>query len=150
MSQHDHQLSKILLEQLQSERLVILHTVDAQTKGPTSTVISWVYAINAQQLRFAVDSRSRVVTNVQHHPQITFTLFVGSTVYEIVGDATIVKESLDDVPFQLTCIDMHIKSIRDVMFYGSRITVQPEFEKTYDKRAAEKLDQQVFQAMKKA
>jgi hypothetical protein len=36
------------------------------------------------------------------------------------------------------------------MFYGARLSATPEYEKTYDKRAADKLDGQVFAAMKKA
>jgi hypothetical protein len=36
------------------------------------------------------------------------------------------------------------------MFYGARLSVVPDYEKTYDKRAADKLDGQVFAAMRKA
>jgi len=57
---------------------------------------------------------------------------------------------LDGVPFKLSCFDIHVEQVRDAMFYGSRLSVAPEYEKTYDKRAAEKLDNQVFAAMKKA
>ncbi|MBD0379151.1 hypothetical protein [Paenibacillus sedimenti] len=39
---------------------------------------------------------------------------------------------------------------QDVMFYGARFVTEPEFEKTYDIRAAEKPAGQVFDAMKKA
>ena len=36
------------------------------------------------------------------------------------------------------------------MFYGSKITVVPKYDKTYDLEAAKKLDNQVMEAMKKA
>jgi hypothetical protein len=36
------------------------------------------------------------------------------------------------------------------MFYGSKISVEPEYEKTYNKIAAEKLDHQVMTALKNA
>ena len=54
------------------------------------------------------------------------------------------------MPIKLSCIDIDVEEVREAMFYGSRITVAPEFEKTYDKRAADKLDGQVFAALKKA
>jgi hypothetical protein len=37
-----------------------------------------------------------------------------------------------------------------VMFYGSKIAVEPRYEKTYDAEAAGKLDRQVMEALKKA
>lgn len=36
------------------------------------------------------------------------------------------------------------------MFYGSKISRDIEYEKTYDKEAAAKLDRQVMEAMKQA
>ena len=36
------------------------------------------------------------------------------------------------------------------MFYGSKIVTEPQYDKTYDKKAAAKLDKQVMEAMKKA
>jgi hypothetical protein len=38
--------------------------------------------------------------------------------------------------------------VRDVMFYGSKIVVEPQYDKTYDKNAAAKLDAQVMDAMR--
>ncbi len=36
------------------------------------------------------------------------------------------------------------------MFYGSKISSEPAYEKTYDKNAADRLDRQVIEAMRKA
>ncbi len=36
------------------------------------------------------------------------------------------------------------------MFYGSKISVNPSYEKTYDPVAAAKLDKQVIEAIKKS
>jgi hypothetical protein len=36
------------------------------------------------------------------------------------------------------------------MFYGSKIVTEPQYDKTYDKNAAARLDTQVMEAMKKA
>lgn len=150
MAEIETQLSEVLYEQLQKEKFVMLHTIDADTKGPTSSAISWVYAVDPNTLRFAVDQRSRIVTNINKTSQVAVTVFASGTVHEIIGKTKAVTDALDDVPFKLTCMDIAIESVKDAMFYGARISTEPEYEKTYDKRAAEKLDGQVFSAMKKA
>jgi hypothetical protein len=142
-------LSPELFTSLQSETIVLLSTIDAEHGGPVTSAISWVYAVNENQIRFAVDARSRIVMNIRSNSLVNATLFANGTVNVIYGSAKIVQDSLEDVPFNLVCIDIHIETIRDSMFYGAKISVHPEYEKTYDLRAAKKLDQQVFAAMKK-
>lgn len=139
-----------LLRQLQKETFVLLSTVDQDSGGPANNAISWVYAVDPATIRFAVDARSRIVGNLANNPQASITFFAEGTVYTVYGKAGLVTEALEDVPFKLACYDITIDAIRDTMFYGSRITSEPEYEKKYDKRAAEKLDNQVFDAMKKA
>lgn len=143
-------LDDVLFEQLQQEKLVLLHTIDAESGAPTSSAISWVFAPGRDTIRFAVDQRSRLVANMQASGQVSLTVFANNTVNVIAGTARVHEAPLDDVPFKLACIDIQIEAVRDGMFYGSRISVEPAYEKTYDKRAAEKLDNQVFDAMKKA
>lgn len=143
-------LSEQLFDSLQKEKMVLLTTIDAETGTPSVNAISWVYAVNPTTIRFAIDQRSRLVGNLQGQPQCVITLFAEGTVNAIYGSGRLVKDALDEVPFKLACFDIEISAVRDAMFYGSRISVEPEYEKTYDKRAAEKLDGQVFSAMKKA
>lgn len=150
MSEKVTQLSEVLFEQLQKEKFVMLHTIDTDSDGPTSSAISWIYAVDDTTLRFAVDQRSRLVANIRKNALVALTVFATGTLHEITGKADVVTEALEEVPFKLTCFDVTIHSVRDAMFYGARISVEPEYEKTYDKRAAEKLDNQVFSAMKKA
>ncbi|NBI29398.1 pyridoxamine 5'-phosphate oxidase family protein [Chengkuizengella marina] len=144
------ELNETIFSQLQKEKLVLLHTVDDESGTPTSSVISWTYAMDPKTVRFAVDQRSRIVNNVKNNKLVSLTSFVSATVYEIAGSAEIITEEMEEVPFKLACIEIKIKSVRDVMFYGARISTEPEYEKTYDKRAAEKLDNQVFEAIKKS
>lgn len=143
-------LPETLLTQFRKEKLVLLGTVDADTRGPAMNAISWVYALNDSTIRFAVDQRSKIVSNVRENPNVSLTLFGANTVYAVYGTVELIAESLDQVPFKLACFDIRIQSVRDAMFYGARIAVEPEYEKTYDQRAADKLDDQVFEAMKKA
>ena len=135
---------------MQGETFVLLHTIDAETGSPTTNAISWIFAPNPSVLRFAVDGRSRLVANLKNNPSVAVTLFAGGTVQAVYGTASIVTDALEGVPFRLVCFDIAISAVRDAMFYGARLTALPEYEKTYDKRAADKLDGQVFDAMKKA
>ena len=135
---------------MQGETFVLLHTIDAETGSPTTNAISWIFAPNPSVLRIAVDGRSRLVANLKNNPSVAVTLFAGGTVQAVYGTASIVTDALEGVPFRLVCFDIAISAVRDAMFYGARLTALPEYEKTYDKRAADKLDGQVFEAMKKA
>lgn len=139
-----------LLRQLQKETFVMLSTVDQDSGGPANNAISWVYAVDPATIRFAVDARSRIVGNLDKNAHASVTFFAEGTVYTVYGKAGKVTEALEEVPFRLACYDIAIEAVRDTMFYGSRIIAEPEYEKKYDKRAAEKLDNQVFDAMKKA
>jgi hypothetical protein len=143
-------LSEPLFTALQKDSLVLLSTIDAETGAPSTTAVSWVYATEPDRLRFAIDQRSRIVTNIRKNALVNVTVFAEGSVHAIYGSAKIIVDALEAVPFKLTCIDIVISAVRDAMFYGSRISATPEYEKTYDKRAAEKLDGQVFDAMKKA
>ena len=143
-------LSEPLFDLLQKEKFVILNSIDAESGSPTVNAISWVYAVSPKKIRFAVDQRSRIVSNIKQSNQVALTFFGSGTVNAIYGTAYVATESLENVPFPLACLDIEINSIRDAMFYGARISVEPEYEKTYDKRAAEKLDGQVYSAMKNA
>lgn len=143
-------LSEQLYSLLQQEAFVILTTVDAESGSLTANAISWVYAADTKRLRFAVDGRSRIIANVKANPHVSVAVFAAETLYAITGLARVVVDGLDGVPFKLAAIDIDIQEVRDAMYYGSRISVRPETEKTYDQRAADKLDGQVFDALKKA
>lgn len=145
-----NQLSQELLLSLRKETLVLLSTVDAETGHPNVSAISWVYAMDEGKIRFAVDHRSRIVTNIRGNAGVVLTFMAQGSVHAVSGTANLIAENLEEVPLKLACLEVSVDAVRDVMFYGSRISVEPEYEKTYDKRAAEKLDNQVFTAMKKA
>jgi hypothetical protein len=139
-----------LFSVLQREKFLLLSTIDHESGAPSIHAISWVYAKDPETIRFAIDQRSRILTNLTNNPLATLSFIGAGSVYAIYGSARVVAQTLEGVPLKLTCIDVNIQSVRDAMFYGSRIVTEPEYEKTYDKRAAEKLDGQVFEAMKKA
>ena len=142
-------LTKELLPLLQEERYIALSTIDHETGAPNVNAISWVYAKDEKHVRFAVDNRSRIVENIKENGLVTILLIGGGSTYSIAGYAKVTEEKMDNVPLKLALVEITVKEVRDVMFYGSRIVNEPKFEKTYDKEAADKLDRQVMDAMLK-
>ncbi|WP_226665907.1 pyridoxamine 5'-phosphate oxidase family protein [Metabacillus litoralis] len=137
-----------LFNTLQKERFVTIASIDYETGSPNVSAISWVYAPDHHRIFFAIDQRSRIVDNIKKHPAIVLSLIANESTYSINGNAHIKEEKLEEIPLKLSLIELRISEVRDVMFYGSRISVEPHYDKTYDENAAEKLDKQVLQAMK--
>lgn len=137
-----------LYNSLQKERFVTISSIDYETGAPNVSAISWVYAPDKNRILFSIDQKSRIVDNIKKHPAIVLHLIANESTYSINGNAHIKEDKLDNIPLKLSLIELRISEVRDVMFYGSRISVEPQYDKTYDEKAAAKLDKQVLQAMK--
>jgi hypothetical protein len=109
-----------------------------------------VLAKDDSTIYFAVDNRSRILENIKKNNQAVLNIIANESTYSIQGEALIKEERLNDVPLKLALVEITIQSVRDVMFYGSKIVSEPKYDKTYDKDAAARLDKQVMDAMKKA
>lgn len=149
-NQVETMLTDELFQFLQRERFVTIATVDHETGGPNVSAISWVFAPKKESVYFAVDNRSRIIQNIKADSQVVLNVIGNESSYSLSGTGIVKVENLADVPLKLAVVEIQLKEVRDVMFYGSKISVLPECEKTYDKEAADKLDQQVMSAMKKA
>lgn len=143
-------LIKPLFDELRKERFVTIATVDYETGGPNVSAISWVYAKNERTLSFAVDNRSRIVQNIQENNQVVVNVIANESTYSISGEAVLVVEKIEGIPLKLALVTIKVSEVRDVMFYGSKIVVEPQYDKTYDLDAAACLDKQVMDAMKQA
>lgn len=146
----EQKLIEPLFQALQKERFVTVATIDHETGGPNVSAISWVYAPSEDRLYFAVDNRSRIVQNIQKNPLVVITLIANESTYSISGNAHVKIEKMEGVPLKLALVEIAITEVRDVMFYGSKISAEPKYEKTYDAQAAAKLDNQVMTAMRNA
>lgn len=149
-NQVEPKLIKALYDELQKERYVTLATVDFETGGPNVSAISWILAKDEETIYFAVDNRSRIIQNIQQNANAVINLIANESTYSISGAAVVKLEKLNEVPLKLALVEIKIKEVRDVMFYGSKITAEPMYDKTYDKDAASRLDKQVMDAMRKA
>ncbi|WP_096189270.1 pyridoxamine 5'-phosphate oxidase family protein [Evansella halocellulosilytica] len=148
-NQVETELTDELLPLLRQERYVTIATVDHENGGPNVNAISWVYGHDSKSVRFSVDNRSRIVENIRKEPRVTLTVIGAGSTYAIAGEAKIIHEKIEGVPLKLALVEISVAEVRDVMFYGARITTEPKYEKTYDKDAADKLDRQVMAAIKK-
>lgn len=149
-NQVEPKLIKPLFDELQKERFVTLATVDHETGGPNVSAISWVLAKDEDTVYFAVDNRSRIIENIKNNDKAVINLIANESTYSISGNASVKQEKLEGVPLKLALVEIKISEVRDVMFYGSKIVAEPQYDKTYDKDAAARLDKQVMDAMRKA
>lgn len=145
----EKKLIQPLFEALQKERYLLLTTIDPNTGAPNVNAISWAIAKDPSTLLFSLTSRSKLVENIRQVNHVVITLITNESTYAISGEAHIITEKLEDISFDLTLIEMRINEVRDVMFYGSKISVEPQIEKTYDNQAADILDEKVLEAMRK-
>ncbi|MYL63640.1 hypothetical protein GLW07_09780 [Bacillus hwajinpoensis] len=145
----DVTLSNDLLTLLKREQYVLLSTIDHETAGPNVSAISWLYAVDQQSIVFAVDQKSRIVSNIKANDQISITLIGNESTYAITGRALLMEERMENVPLKLTKFKLDIKEVRDIMFYGAKMSVEPAYEKVYDPEAAAKLDRSVMAQLKK-
>jgi uncharacterized pyridoxamine 5'-phosphate oxidase family protein len=142
-------LSPELFEHLQGEQLVLLGTVDAETKAPSVNAISWVKSLSKEKIRFTVTNNSRIVTNIKDNPHVVLTVVGLETVYSINGSANILQETMEGVPLKLAKIEVDIDHVFESMFWGAKIVQEPVYEKTYNEKKAKELDVQVYDALMK-
>ncbi|WCK55735.1 pyridoxamine 5'-phosphate oxidase family protein [Aneurinibacillus sp. Ricciae_BoGa-3] len=142
-------LTKEQSDLLNSETLILLSTVDAETNTPGINAISWVKAYSETKIRFSVTNSSRIVANIKANPGVTLAFIGLESVFSIVGKASILEDKMDGVSMPLAKIEVEITGIFDSMFWGAKIVQEPKFEKTYDLQKAKALDDSVFTALLK-
>ena len=141
-------LTDDLVQTLRKDCIVMVATTDFEKQVPNVSAISWVYAVSKTSIRFAVDQRSRIVENIRHSTGVVLTIMANESVFSISGAGEILTDRMESIPLKLTVIEVNVKEVRDVMFYGAKLATEPTYEKTYDLRAAKKLDNQVLVGMK--
>ncbi|QPC46208.1 pyridoxamine 5'-phosphate oxidase family protein [Mangrovibacillus cuniculi] len=147
MREVQEQLHPLLYEHLQKERYVTISTVDV-TGVPHVTAISWLVALSENRLAFAIDARSRLVQNIAKLPNAVVTVIFDGTTYAISGKVKIEQNQLDGIPIPLVKCVLEVTEVRDIMFYGSSMSSEPTFTKTYDAKKAEAIDSLVWNALR--
>jgi hypothetical protein len=140
-------ISPSLQKYLNQERIILVSTVNSENQSPAMNAISWFIALDEETVRFAVDNRSWIVSNIEKNSFVSCSIFANETIYCISGKATILSTQLPGVPLKLACIEVKINEVKNIMFYGSKVSVEPQYVKTYDERAAKRLDDSVIKAL---
>jgi hypothetical protein len=142
------QLSAELVSFLQGPQLVLVTTLDAETKWPTNNLITWVYARDSETLRLAADAKGRVMGNIRADERVLLTVMAHGACHTVEGTARVISEEVPGVSLKLAVAEVKVRAVRDVTFWGGRITANPQYDVTYDKALKEKLDTGVFAALK--
>lgn len=127
----------------------MLSTIDHESGTPNVSAISWVKCLNKNNIRFSVTSNSRTIQNVRENANVVLTIIGLETVYSIHGNASILEESMKGVSLKLAKINVKIDQVMETMFWGAKITAEPQYEKTYNQKKAEELDKEVYEALLK-
>ncbi len=142
------ELSQELVSFLQAPQLVLVTTLDAERKWPTNNLITWVYAKDPTTVRLVADAKGRVLGNIRADERVLLTVMAHGACHTIEGTGRIIAEEIQGVSLKLGCAEVKVRAVRDVTFWGGKITAEPQYDVTYDKALKEKLDTGVFEAMK--
>ncbi|RSK27232.1 pyridoxamine 5'-phosphate oxidase [Bacillus sp. HMF5848] len=143
MANTESSLSKELIDVLQGEKIVALITLDEKTREPHLSAVSWLKAhSDGKTIKFALGHKGTSVTNIQANPEVTFGVIGAGGYYSIKGKATISDVIEKSMKYRVATVN--IEEVENVIFYGGKITVEPEYEKTYGEELAKKLDQEVY------
>ncbi|TWD88290.1 hypothetical protein FB550_12922 [Neobacillus bataviensis] len=140
-------LSTELAFSLQGEKMVSLITVDAETKLPQLSVVSWVNAnLEGTQIKVALGHKASSIHNIQSNPNVIVGMIGEGSCYSVRGKAC-VSEVIERT-MKLCVVTIDIEEVENVMFYGGKVIVEPEYEKTYNPELAKKLDTEVYELLR--
>ena len=139
-------LNQDLIDLLQGEKIVSLVTMDENTNKPHLSIVSWLVAHeDGKTIKFALGHKGTSVSNIQANPEITLGVIGAGSCYSIKGHATV--SDIIEKTMKYRVVTVNVESFEDVIFYGGKITVEPEYVKTYKKELAEKLDKEVYEML---
>ena len=140
-------LNQDLMHFLQGERIVSLITTDNELGRPIVTNVSWLIAQpDGKTIKIAIGHNASSVKNIQGNPQVILNVIGPDVTYEIVGKAYVSEIQKGVVKYRI--ITVQVESVEENMFYGGKITMVPEYTKTYDTELAKKIDNEIYGSMK--
>ena len=138
-----NRLNSELVDLLQGEKIVSLITNDVKTGQPDLAMISWVVANSeGDRINFAIGHNASSARNIQNDPNVILGVIGAGSCFAIKGNGK-VSEVIEGT-IKIRIVSVEIESVEDVMFYGGKVTTEPEYEKTYNKELAKKLDNEVY------
>lgn len=147
MGKAESQLSAKQVEALQGQTVVFVSVIHPESKQVYTTALSWVFATNEKTIRFAVDSKSEMVTILESDPHITLSFIADESAYAVSGHASVKVRKTESLTLKMALIEIAVQEVRDIMFYGGKIVQAPTFIKTYNADLAKKLDEEMKDAL---
>ncbi|MFZ0446326.1 MAG: pyridoxamine 5'-phosphate oxidase family protein [Bacillus sp. (in: firmicutes)] len=142
-------LTTELIELLQGEKIVSLVTTNAETGLPNLSMISWVLAEpSGERVHFAIGHKASTVDNIESNPNVILGIMGAGSCFSIKGIGEV--SDIIEKTMKLRVVTVEVESVEDVMFYGGKVTTEPQYEKTYKKELAEKLDSEVYEVLREA
>ncbi|WP_126425435.1 pyridoxamine 5'-phosphate oxidase family protein [Brevibacillus marinus] len=147
MSKVENQLSPELVEKLQGQTVVYVSVVHPESRRIYTAALSWVFATGDKTIRFAVDSKSEMITILESDPNITLSFIGGESAYAVSGQASIKVRKTEGLTLKMALIEVAVQEVRNIMFYGGKIVQEPVFIKSYNADLAKKLDNEIKEAL---
>ncbi|MEH7073475.1 pyridoxamine 5'-phosphate oxidase [Neobacillus drentensis] len=139
-------LTTELVSSLQGEKMVSLITLDAETKLPQLSVVSWVYAKpNGTQIKIALGHKASSLINIKSNPNVVLGVIGAGSCFEIRGTASL--SNVIERTMKFCVVTIEIGAVENVMFYGGKVTIEPKYEKTYNPELAKKLDTEIYEQL---
>lgn len=111
-----------VINYIRGGRIVIVATVGADGKA-NSAPFSWVVAIDNRKLRLGANQGVATLENIRNNGSVSLTITGAELHYTIRGNAHVVKENLDDLPFPVAVVEVQVEDVKDDSTLG-----QPEAE----------------------
>jgi hypothetical protein len=138
-------LPDFLIEALKKEVIVSLITITPDQDAQVSAV-SWLLpSEDGKKVGIATGHKGTSISNLQQNPNITLGVIANESYYSIKGTATV--SDIEEKTMKYRVITVDVKEVEDVIFYGGKVVQEPSYEKTYDPKLAEKLDNEVHELL---
>ncbi|SFI62022.1 pyridoxamine 5'-phosphate oxidase family protein [Thermoflavimicrobium dichotomicum] len=142
-------LPEDVVQQLQGEKLVFV--VSVNTAGEIhATAISWLVAVDESLIRFAISPKSPLLENIKQQPRIKILVTLPGYVLAIEGRARVQPQPIPDVAFPMSCVEVEVDQVDDIMFYGGLVISEAKYEKTYSAELSKKLDSAIYKTLREA
>ncbi len=140
-------LQQELIDSLQGEKIVSLITTDKDTNKPNLSIVSWLVAHqDGKTIKFALGHNAESAFNIMENSNLILGVYGADSCYSINGKGTVSDVITKSMKYRV--VTVAIDSVEDVMFYGGKLTKEPEYVKTYDEELAKKLDSEVYELLK--
>jgi hypothetical protein len=107
------QLRHALQKVLKAGTGTVLATVSDEGL-PSTAFCSWIVSVSSDELAVALDSRSTAHRNISSgNTKVALEILADDMILAVRGEATIVKEQLDAVPFPCALVTVRIFDVRD-------------------------------------